>query len=294
MKLLKKYVVLFLFFSLSIACGGNQKQRIQCVLENLLGKELFYSSDKSSVLFVKNSESFFINKSSFTILNYVDSLGCTSCQLKLIKWKDFIDNLNTNCENRVQLIFLIHPQKTDEIKFFLEKDKFHYPILVDKNNDFINTNQLPMEMMFQTFLLDKDNRVLAIGNPVHNPKVKELYLKIIQGEKVEQDKGTEVINTQVTIDKTSISLGRFNWQEEQKAIFTLRNTGNKPLVVQDINTSCGCTSVSYPKEPVQSGRELKLEVTYKAEHPEHFNKTVTVYCNAESSPLVLKIMGDAE
>lgn len=41
-------------------------------------------------------------------------------------------------------------------------------------------------MNFHTFLLDKDNKVLAIGNPIHNPKVKELYLKIIQGEKVEQ------------------------------------------------------------------------------------------------------------
>ena len=103
-----------------------------------------------------------------------------------------------------------------------------------------------------------------------------------------------MINTKVTIDKTSISLGRFNWQKEQKATFTLKNTGNKPLAVQDVNTSCGCTSVAYSKEPVQPGRELNLEVTYKAEHPEHFNKTITVYCNTESSPLILKIMGDAE
>ena len=149
-------------------------------------------------------------------------------------------------------------------------------------------------MMFQTFLLDKDNKVVAIGNPIHNSKVKELYLKTIQGEKVEQDKGTEVMKTKINIDKISISLGHFDWQKEQKATFTLKNTGNKPLVVQDVNTSCGCTSVSYSKEPVQPSGELKLEVTYKAKHPEHFNKTITVYCNMESSPLVLKIMGDAE
>ncbi|WP_373726842.1 DUF1573 domain-containing protein, partial [Bacteroides heparinolyticus] len=36
------------------------------------------------------------------------------------------------------------------------------------------------------------------------------------------------------------------------------------------------------------------EVSYKAEHPEHFNKTITVYCNAEISPLVLQINGDAK
>ena len=294
MKLLEKYVVLFLFLLLSIACGDSQQQRIQLVLENMLNQELFYFSDKYSPLFVKDSENFFVDKSSFTILNYVDSVGCTSCQLQLIKWKDFMDNINVNCENKVQLIFIIHPKKKDEIKFFLEKDKFHYPVLIDKNNEFITANRLPRENMFQTYLLDKGDRVLAVGNPIHNPKVKELYLKIIQGEKVEKDKGTEVINTKVTIDKTSISLGRFNWQKEQKVTFTLKNTGNKPLVVQDINTSCGCTSVSFSKEPVQPGGELKLGVTYTAEHPEHFNKTITVYCNMESSPLVLKIMGDAE
>ena len=102
------------------------------------------------------------------------------------------------------------------------------------------------------------------------------------------------MKTKINLDKTSISLGRFDWQKEQKTTFTLKNAGDKPLVVQEVNTSCGCTSVSYSKEPVQPGRELNLEVTYKAEHPEHFNKTITVYCNTESSPLILKIMGDAE
>ncbi|WP_373758627.1 DUF1573 domain-containing protein, partial [Bacteroides heparinolyticus] len=54
------------------------------------------------------------------------------------------------------------------------------------------------------------------------------------------------------------------------------------------------TTVTYSKEPVQPGKEIVLEVSYKAEHPEHFNKTITVYCNAEISPLVLQINGDAK
>ena len=194
----------------------------------------------------------------------------------------------------VPVLFFLHPKDKSELAYIFRRDHFTYPVCIDENDSLNKLNHFPSDMMFQTFLLDRDNKVLAIGNPIHNPKVKELYLKIIQGEKVEKDKGTEVINTKVTIDKTSISLGRFNWQKEQKVTFTLKNTGNKPLVVQDINTSCGCTSVSFSKEPVQPGGELKLGVTYTAEHPEHFNKTITVYCNMESSPLVLKIMGDAE
>ena len=149
-------------------------------------------------------------------------------------------------------------------------------------------------MAFQTFLLDKNNRVLAIGNPIHNLKVRELYLKIIQGEKVERGNESGGIRTKVYIDKSSVSLGNFGWQEEQKVTFTLRNTGNQPLVIQDVTTSCGCTSVSYAREPVQPSGELSLDVAYKAERPEYFDKTITVYCNAENSPMVLKISGNAK
>lgn len=150
-----------------------------------------------------------------------------------------------------------------------------------------------MDMTFQTFLLDKENKVLAIGNPVHNPKVKELYLKIIRGDKPSFSKNGEV-KTEAVFDRTSISLGRFDWREEQKVTFTLKNVGDKPLVIEDVSTSCGCTTVDYPKEPAQSGKDLVLAGTYKAERQEYFNKTITVYCNAETSPVKLTISGDAE
>lgn len=66
------------------------------------------------------------------------------------------------------------------------------------------------------------------------------------------------------------------------------------MIIQDVNTSCGCTSVNYSKEPIQPHGEIDLEVVYKADHPEHFSKTITVYCNTESSPIKLSISGNAE
>lgn len=104
----------------------------------------------------------------------------------------------------------------------------------------------------------------------------------------------DVIKTKVDIAETFFSLGNFDWQKEQKVTFTLKNTGAKPLVIENVSTSCGCTSVSYSKEPVRSGNSVILNVSYKADHPEHFNKTITVYCNAESSPILLRIAGNAE
>ena len=149
-------------------------------------------------------------------------------------------------------------------------------------------------MTFQTFLLDNDNRVVAMGNPIHNLKVRELYLKIIQGREVKSDDEDNVVQTIVDVDKVSTSMGNFDWQKEQKVTFIMKNIGDKPLAIEGVDTSCGCISVEYPKEPVRSGMSLNLYVIYKANHPEHFSKTVTVYCNAESSPIKLAISGNAE
>ena len=34
-------------------------------------------------------------------------------------------------------------------------------------------------MSFQTFLINKENKIVAVGNPLHRPKIKELYIKIL-------------------------------------------------------------------------------------------------------------------
>ena len=36
---------------------------------------------------------------------------------------------------------------------------------------------------FQTFLLNENNNVVAVGNPIYNNKVRDLYLKILSNNK---------------------------------------------------------------------------------------------------------------
>ena len=56
---------------------------------------------------------------------------------------------------------------------------FEYPLFLDKNRQMQQINNFPKEPMFQTFLLDKNNRVLLIGNPIGNTKLWNLYKDII-------------------------------------------------------------------------------------------------------------------
>lgn len=54
-------------------------------------------------------------------------------------------------------------------------------------------------------------------------------------------------------------------------------------MINDVITSCGCTTVEYSKQPVLKCKDLTLRIKYKAEHPEHFDKTIIVHCNAEKA-----------
>jgi hypothetical protein len=193
-------------------------------------------------------------------------------------------------DGSVPFLFYFHPKDMKELRYLTRRDGFIYPVCFDKEDELNRLNQFPTNMTFHTFLLDKDNKVVAMGNPVHNPKVKELYLGLITGSRSSESSGQI---TQVSVNQTELDFGSFPKEEKQERSFVLTNTGKGLLVIQDITTSCGCTKVEYSKEPVRSGGTLEVKVIYEAEKAEHFNKTITVYCNTKNSPLRLTVKGTA-
>lgn len=293
LKTIRCFLILLLAFC---SCGDKSRGSIESMVKEWIGKEmLFPLSDSLIVYGIKDTVDLLQIKTDYRIVSYIDSKGCISCKLQLPHWKRFITEVDSVSLGRgVPFLFYFHPQNKPELYKLLERYNFTYPVYIDEKDSLNKLNHLPLNMMFQTFLLDGNNKILAIGNPVLNPNIKRMYLRIIQGKNNELYNEKEVIETYVHIGRTTISLGRFNWQEEQKAQFMIHNVGKQPLVINDVTTSCGCTSVDYPKQPVRPGDSISLQVAYKADHPEHFDKTITVYCNTNPSLIQLKITGDAE
>ena len=227
----------------------------------------------------------------YKILVYTDSVGCTSCKLQLPKWKRMIAEVDSLTGGSVPFLFYFHPKDPKELRFYLRRDNFTYPVCFEED-DYINRlNRFPSDMTFQTMLLNKENKVVAIGSPVLNPKIKDLYLEIITGKK---KVGTDKSLTTVSMDQTEKDFGNIPLNEKREHVFKLVNTGNKPLVIYDVVTSCGCTKAEYGKEPVRPGETLELKVIYNAEDKGRFRKNLTVYCNAEDSPLKLTVVGVVE
>jgi len=75
--------------------------------------------------------------------------------------------------------------------------------------------------------------------------------------------------------------------------FKFKNTGDAPLIIQRVRTTCGCTTPDYTKEPILPGKEGKITVTYSTVgRPGTFNKEITVFTNVPDSIYKLQIKGE--
>jgi len=73
--------------------------------------------------------------------------------------------------------------------------------------------------------------------------------------------------------------------------FTFTNTGDEPLIVENAQTSCGCTVSDYTTEPIAPGKSSKIKVTYNAAALGAFTKNVTVNFHDAALKKVLNIKG---
>lgn len=94
------------------------------------------------------------------------------CETAPDGWRRFIDQLNSLSVVPVYLI--VHADKPMENNLKLKYSDL--PLYFDSNDEFFELNDFPLDKRFRCFLLDEDNRVILIGNPLHNPKIRDFIL----------------------------------------------------------------------------------------------------------------------
>ncbi|MCL1974484.1 MAG: DUF1573 domain-containing protein [Bacteroidetes bacterium] len=79
---------------------------------------------------------------------------------------------------------------------------------------------------------------------------------------------------------------------KKSCTFNYTNKGSRPIVIQQVLTSCGCTDPKWDKAPVMPGKSGQISVTFSNDQgPYPFEKTLTVYSTATDLPIILKIKG---
>ncbi|MFV8375356.1 DUF1573 domain-containing protein [Flavobacterium sp. LB1P62] len=93
-----------------------------------------------------------------------------------------------------------------------------------------------------------------------------------------------------TIDYGKVSKG----SDTGIRIFEFTNTGDAPLIITNVLSTCGCTVPTKPAGPIMPGKTGKIEVKYNMT-PGPIRKTITVESNAvnyEDGRVALKIKGE--
>lgn len=227
-----------------------------------------------------------LHNTPYRILLYVDSSGCTSCKLKLYEWKTLIAEADTLFSGKLSFMFFFQPGNKNELIRLLRREKFSYPVFIDRSNQLQADNNLPDKQAYQCYLIDGRNKILSIGNPTLNPDVWKLYKEIISGQR-----NSTAQQTSVVIENSLFALNEVEKDRAHPVEFELTNTGNIPLVITSVTADCGCTNTYWDKEPVRPGSSTSIKADISLSSKGFFNKSIQVYCNVPESPIILTIQG---
>lgn len=178
---MKRFVLYMIIICFVQTCGLSKKNDIKKIVQEWQSKEIIIPDQLTYKILGKDTLCDELWKSPFRIFTYIDSIGCTSCRLRLPEWKALIDSCREQSID-VSFIFAVH---SSDFKRFTNDVKFHEfdePIIYDFENRFYRLNRFPDDP-YRTFLLNHENRVLLIGDPIGNPHLWQLYKKTIKQSK---------------------------------------------------------------------------------------------------------------
>lgn len=85
-------------------------------------------------------------------------------------------------------------------------------------------------------------------------------------------------------------------QEENGVVshrFHFTNTGKSPLIISNVNVTCGCSASGWSKEPIAPGAKGYVDASFNPKgRPGKFTRTYTVVSNAENSQFPLQLKGE--
>lgn len=101
-----------------------------------------------------------------------------------------------------------------------------------------------------------------------------------------------IAQPRLSSNKETHNFGQIEWKHPVTVEYTITNTGDKPLVLTNVTTSCACSVADWTKKPIAPGEKGTVSATFDAKALGHFEKTIGIYSNAQPSLVYLKFVGE--
>ena len=281
-------IVIALFMSVLMLGGCSKSSEMEHyarLVEYWQGREIKLPEVMTDVL---TGDTIDFSDADFTILTYVDSDGCTSCKLRLPIWNEFANSLDSISDANVQFLVVVNSNADKGIAYLLKRDSYHFPVYIDHLDKVNTANLFPTDHRAQTFLLDRYDKVIAIGNPTLNNTIRDLYCSVISGKKSLSITKRAIVD----IDNQSLNLGRLDTSTVKTEHFRIKNDSNDTVFIRDILTSCHCTEISLPSMALFPKSSVECMVKYTGDTVKgEFDNTIYIYYKEFNYPSIIRISG---
>ena len=170
-------IFLILLTMLCFSCH-SRKQEIDQMIKEWNNKTVIFPLSLQAKVYGKDTNAYELLNKKYKILLHVDSTGCSPCKLGLYSWAKLIESYKPY-QDSVSFILVAHVLNPRKMEIICRENQFTYPIFYDIDGRMDKANIFPQDETFRCFLIDSNNKVLAIGNPTQNPDIKKLYDNII-------------------------------------------------------------------------------------------------------------------
>lgn len=97
----------------------------------------------------------------------------------------------------------------------------------------------------------------------------------------------------ITFQEAEYNFGDIHQGDKAEHVFAFENSGTEPLILSNVNTTCGCTATNWPRDPIAPGGTGEIKVVFNsAGKMGTQTKVVTVFSNAVNAQEKVRMVGN--
>lgn len=179
-RLFWKYYIVLVSSLVFLSCseGNSIKRQISKMCE----REILINTDDMVACHVLDSLSTNEKDSKLKMVLWADSTECSQCYIRnLDLWKGYA-NIEREIPKGIVFYFIFEtaPEKMGKLFSLIQTTQLNHTIYVDTAQVFRRNNpNIPTDVLYHTFLLDSNNKVILVGNPTKNKSIRYLFNEIL-------------------------------------------------------------------------------------------------------------------
>lgn len=167
--------VLFVF----CACNNN---RVENEIRNLFGRQITFPTGYVSLSYHDSLSVDSLLTKDIKMVSYIDDLPCTSCGVRMLRsWAEEVKEIDPE----MAYVIVVQTQEKDVLFENIDSMRLSCPLMYYDTSVFGEVNKLDVLARNKTFLLNKENKIVLVGEPFNNEKLSQLYRKAVTSLKEE-------------------------------------------------------------------------------------------------------------